>query len=205
MFELLSHSLYDVLRATRFRGVSLGLTRKFSRQIFSALSYLRSHGLVHCDLKPENVLLCSTDRTAVKLIDFGELVLGRGDERFHLRAEPILPSRRGDPRLAVRMPADVWSLGCIMVELHSGKPLFPGKDEREQLRKITEALGEVPREMVERCAPERRARAFRFRPGSEFGRETARPRFESPPVDHRRRRPRVRGEAKERRRGGGGG
>ena len=173
VFELLSHSLYDVLRATRFRGVSLGLTRKFSRQIFSALSYLRSHGLVHCDLKPENVLLCSTDRTAVKLIDFGSSCwAGETSDftyvqsRFYRAAEVILGLPYG-------CPADVWSLGCIMVELHSGKPLFPGKDEREQLRKITEALGEVPREMVERCAPERRAAHF----GSGLGPSSdARPR-----------------------------
>jgi dual specificity tyrosine-phosphorylation-regulated kinase 1 len=165
VFELLSHSLYDVLRATRFRGVSLGLTRKFSRQILSALSYLRSHGVVHCDLKPENVLLCSTDRSAVKLIDFGSSCwAGETSDftyvqsRFYRAAEVILGLPYG-------CPADVWSLGCIMVELHSGKPLFSGKDEREQLRKITEALGEVPREMVERCPPERRAAHFGAGPG----------------------------------------
>jgi len=49
VFELLSHSLYDVLRATSFAGVSLCLVRKFSRQMLSALSYLKSHGVVHLD------------------------------------------------------------------------------------------------------------------------------------------------------------
>ena len=102
--------------------------------------------------------------------------------RFYRAAEVILGLPYG-------CPADVWSL------VHHGrtaqrKPLFSGKDEREQLRKITEALGEVPREMVERCAPERRA-AHLVPARARVRRETARPRFESPPLDHRRRRPRV--------------
>jgi dual specificity tyrosine-phosphorylation-regulated kinase 1 len=159
VFELLSHSLYDVLQSTAFRGVSLGLTRKFTRQILSALSYLKSLGVVHCDLKPENVLLCSTDRSAVKLIDFGSSCWSGEREftyvqsRFYRAAEVIMGLPYG-------CPVDMWSLGCIVVELHSGKLLFPGRDEREQLRKIAEALGEVPRWMVERCPPDKVAAHF---------------------------------------------
>ena len=149
VFELLSHSLYDVLRATGFRGVSLGLLRRFSRQIFSALEYLRSHGVVHCDVKPENVLLCSTDRSAVKLIDFGSscLVGETGESayvqsRFYRAAEVLLG-------LPFGCEVDAWSLGCVMIELHGGKPAFPGVDERDQLEKIVEALGAPPSEMLD--------------------------------------------------------
>ena len=164
VFELLSHSLYDVLRATGFRGVSLGLLRRFSRQIFSALEYLRSHGVVHCDVKPENVLLCSTDRSAVKLIDFGSscLVGETGESayvqsRFYRAAEVLLG-------LPFGCEVDAWSLGCVMIELHGGKPAFPGVDERDQLEKIVEALGAPPSEMLdegERRRARRGARASR--------------------------------------------
>ena len=154
VFELLSHSLYDVLRATGFRGVSLGLLRRFSRQIFSALEYLRSHGVVHCDVKPENVLLCSTDRSAVKLIDFGSscLVGETGESayvqsRFYRAAEVLLG-------LPFGCEVDAWSLGCVMIELHGGKPAFPGVDERDQLEKIVEALGAPPSEMLDEGSAE---------------------------------------------------
>ena len=159
VFELLSHSLYDVLRATSFRGVSLALVRKFSFQILHALRYLKSHGVVHLDLKPENVLLCSTDRSRVKLVDFGssrwvnETALSQtyyAQSRFYRAAEVLLG-------LPCGCPADAWSLGCIMVEMHGGKPLFPGRDERHQLAKITETLGGVPADMFAAASAERRA------------------------------------------------
>ena len=157
VFELLSHSLYDVLRSTSFKGVSLGLVRKFARQIFSALSFLRSIGVVHCDVKPENVLLVSADRSAVKLIDFGSSCFV-GDtpdftyvqSRFYRAAEVILGLPYG-------VEIDTWSLGCVLVEMHAGTPLFPGRDERDQLGKIAEALGPVPAWMRERCPPEKRS------------------------------------------------
>lgn len=159
VFELLSHSLYDVLRATSFRGVSLALVRKFSFQILHALRYLKSHGVVHLDLKPENVLLCSTDRSRVKLVDFGssrwvnETALSQtyyAQSRFYRAAEVLLG-------LPCGCPADAWSLGCIMVEMHGGKPLFPGRDETHQLAKITETLGGVPADMFAAASAERRA------------------------------------------------
>ena len=73
VFELLSYNLYDLLRNTSFRGVSLNLTRKFAHQMCTALMFLSNPHLsiIHCDLKPENILLCSPKRSAIKIIDFG--------------------------------------------------------------------------------------------------------------------------------------
>lgn len=73
VFELLSYNLYDLLRNTNFRGVSLNLTRKFAQQMCTALSFLSLPDLqiIHCDLKPENILLCSPKRSAIKIVDFG--------------------------------------------------------------------------------------------------------------------------------------
>lgn len=73
VFELLSYNLYDLLRNTNFRGVSLNLTRKFAQQMCTALLYLSTPELniIHCDLKPENILLCNPKRSAIKIVDFG--------------------------------------------------------------------------------------------------------------------------------------
>ena len=73
VFELLSYNLYELLRNTNFRGVSLNLTRKFAQQLCTALLYLSTPeiNVIHCDLKPENILLCNPKRSAVRIVDFG--------------------------------------------------------------------------------------------------------------------------------------
>lgn len=48
VFELLSYNLYDLLRNTNFRGVSLNLTRKFAQQLCTALLFLNTPGNVEC-------------------------------------------------------------------------------------------------------------------------------------------------------------
>ena len=70
-FEMLSMNLYEFVKSNNFAGLSLNLVRRFAAQMLSALSYMKSHRLVHCDLKPENVLLRGGGRGAVKVIDFG--------------------------------------------------------------------------------------------------------------------------------------
>ena len=73
VFELLSYNLYDLIRNTNFKGVSLNLTRKFAHQLCNALQFLSSKKLsiIHCDLKPENILLVNPRRSQIKIVDFG--------------------------------------------------------------------------------------------------------------------------------------
>ena len=73
VFELLSYNLYELLRDTKFHGVSLNLVRKFARQLLHTLDYSAKHagGIIHCDLKPENILLRNSRHSAIKVIDFG--------------------------------------------------------------------------------------------------------------------------------------
>ena len=77
VFELLSYNLYELLRNTNFRGVSLNLTRKFAQQLCTALLFLSTPeiNVIHCDLKPENILLCNPKRSAIRIVDFGSSCL----------------------------------------------------------------------------------------------------------------------------------
>jgi dual specificity tyrosine-phosphorylation-regulated kinase 2/3/4 len=43
---------------------------------------------------------------------------------------------------------DMWSFGCILVELHTGNPIFPGENEVEQMQLIMAALGEPPEKLL---------------------------------------------------------
>jgi len=157
VFELLSYNLYDLLRNTNFRGVSLNLTRKFAHQMCSALLFLSSPELsiIHCDLKPENILLCSPKRSAIKIVDFGSSCqLGKRiyqyiQSRFYRSPEVLL----GIP---YDMAIDMWSLGCILVEMHTGEPLFTGSNELDQMNKIVEVLGMPPKHLLDNAVKVRK-------------------------------------------------
>lgn len=57
IFELLSHTIFDILQKNQFRGFNMALLRVITEQLLSAMSVLHKGGIIHCDLKPENVLL----------------------------------------------------------------------------------------------------------------------------------------------------
>ena len=150
VFEMLSYNLYDLLRHTTFKGVSLNLIRKFGKQILKALCFLalRDVSVIHCDLKPENILLRHPKRSAIKLIDFGsscrdgQTVYSYIQSRFYRSPEVLL----GCPYSTA---IDMWSLGCILVEMHTGEPIFSGQDEADQIVKIYELLGPPPTHMIQ--------------------------------------------------------
>lgn len=106
--------------------------------------------IIHCDLKPENILLCNPKRSAIKIIDFGSSCqLGQRiyqyiQSRFYRSPEVLL----GIP---YDMSIDMWSLGCILIEMHTGEPLFSGVNEFDQMMKIVEVLGVPPRHILEQA------------------------------------------------------
>jgi len=149
VFELLSFNLYDLIRNTHFRGVSLNLMRKFAQQIVHSLVFLSSPrvSVIHCDLKPENILLKNPKRTGLKLIDFGSSC------KIGKTMYPYIQSRfYRSPEVLLGLPydqaIDMWSFGCIMYELHTGDPIFNGSSEQDQMFKISEVCGLPPDHML---------------------------------------------------------
>ena len=70
-FELLSLNLYELTRKNKFAGFSIHLVRRFAYSILKCLEALNENKIIHCDLKPENVLLKQQSRSGIKVIDFG--------------------------------------------------------------------------------------------------------------------------------------
>ncbi|XP_035243857.1 dual specificity tyrosine-phosphorylation-regulated kinase 3 isoform X1 [Anguilla anguilla] len=155
-FELLSMNLYELIKRNKFQGFSLPLVRKFGLSILQCLESLQRSQIIHCDLKPENILLKQPGRSGIKVIDFGsscyehQRVYTYIQSRFYRAPEVILGARYG-------MPIDMWSLGCILAELLTGYPLFPGEDEGDQLACMMELLGLPPQKLLEQS---KRAKNF---------------------------------------------
>ncbi|KAI8365336.1 kinase-like domain-containing protein [Radiomyces spectabilis] len=148
-FECLSINLYDFIKTNNFQGFSMGLIRRFTVQILNSLTLLYKHKLIHCDLKPENILLKHPSKSTIKVIDFGsscletEKVYTYIQSRFYRSPEIILG-------MNYSMAIDMWSVGCILAELYTGYPLFPGENEQEQLACIMEILGVPQKHLVEK-------------------------------------------------------
>ncbi|PWN25818.1 kinase-like protein, partial [Jaminaea rosea] len=149
--ELLSINLYELIKANSFAGFTTGLIRRFSSQVLLSLVLMKHHRVVHCDLKPENILLKHPRKSAIKVIDFGsscfehEKVYTYIQSRFYRSPEVILG-------MNYHTAIDIWSLGCILAELYTGYPLFPGENEQEQLSCIMEVLGVPDRYLVDRSS-----------------------------------------------------
>jgi len=61
-------NLFELLKKNNFNGLSLDLIRRFAIQILQALLFLGKHSIIHCDIKPENLLLISPDKTGLNVI-----------------------------------------------------------------------------------------------------------------------------------------
>ncbi|TFK73908.1 kinase-like protein [Pluteus cervinus] len=147
VFELLSSNLYELIKQNQFQGLSTQLVKVFMAQLLDALTVLKEARLIHCDLKPENILLKSLQSPQIKVIDFGSACHERQtvytyiQSRFYRSPEVLLG-------MSYTASIDMWSLGCIAVELFLGLPLFPGTSEYNQLSRIIEMLGMPPLSML---------------------------------------------------------
>jgi len=114
----------------------------FLCQILRGLSYLHSAGIMHRDLKPMNVLV-NKDCT-LRIADFG-LARGRADDEEELSRYVVTRWYRAPELMLVRSgyfeAVDLWSVGCIHVELLTRAPLFPGDNHVDMLRRIGAVLG----------------------------------------------------------------
>ena len=125
----------------RVDGLSENRIQSILTQLLKAIHHLHQHDYIHRDIKPENIL-CRGDN--IKLADFG-LARECGDStdtcteyvstRWYRAPEILLQSKY------YGKPVDLFAVGCIMAELFSRVPLFPGNDEIDQLHKICELLG----------------------------------------------------------------
>jgi len=138
----------DMHRVIRTQDLSDDHAQYFIYQTLRALKALHSADVIHRDLKPSNLLLNAN--CDLKVCDFGlarsvKTAEPSGTEtgfmteyvatRWYRAPEIMLTFKQYTKAI------DVWSVGCILAEMLSGKPLFPGRDYHHQLTLILDVLG----------------------------------------------------------------
>jgi len=168
VFEMLSSNLYTLLEQVQFHGFSLPLVRKFSEALLRSLAFLARSDVrvIHTDMKPENICIRNPKRSAIKLIDFGSSCT-EGQQLFSYIQSRYYRSPEVLLGCGYTVAIDVWSLACVLVEMHSGTPLFSGENHIDQVRKIMALCGPPPDAMIDCFAEEKRTQLFKPASGAQ--------------------------------------
>ena len=141
VFPLLSLTLLDLLKVTKYKGFSFQIIRRFAKQLLLSQEIFDTAKIIHCDLKPENILIESEQNPYdIYIIDLGssckynKTVYTYIQSRFYRAPEVLIG-------MTYTYKIDIWSLGCIIAELYLGLPIFPGLCEYDQLRRQIKLLG----------------------------------------------------------------
>ncbi|XP_029109495.1 serine/threonine-protein kinase MAK isoform X1 [Scleropages formosus] len=142
VFEYMKENLYQLMK-DRNKLFPESVIRNIVYQILQGLSFIHKHGFFHRDMKPENLLCMGPE--LVKIADFGLAREIRSrppytdyvSTRWYRAPEVLLRSS------SYSSPIDVWAVGCIMAELYTLRPLFPGTSEVDEIFKICQVLGTV--------------------------------------------------------------
>ena len=133
--------------ALKNMGLGEGMVKKFTWQLVQGIRYCHSHRVLHRDLKPQNLLIDKEGN--LKLADFGLARAFGVPLRTYTHEVVTLWYRAPEILLGGRQYStgvDMWSVGCIFVEMCTRKPLFPGDSEIDEIFKIFRVLG-TPTEM----------------------------------------------------------
>lgn len=155
VFDLQGDSLLDTITMNKNRPFEIDVVRDCMKHIFQTLEYVHGMGIIHTDVKAENIMhpLCSGstvnesqmtyvhpgDRKVI-LIDYGSAVFGGGTysdlitSRYYRAPEVILGT-------GWSFECDVWSCGCVLMELVLGRALFNVRDDRSHLAMMETVLG----------------------------------------------------------------
>uniref|UniRef100_A0A3B3I3E1 Protein kinase domain-containing protein n=1 Tax=Oryzias latipes TaxID=8090 RepID=A0A3B3I3E1_ORYLA len=129
VYEILEESLEDFL------------IKNECKQMFQALKALKSIGVVHCDIKLDNIMFADKNSLKFKLIDFGlaveskELPIGTEIQVTRFRAPEVILG------LPLDESVDMWALGMVLACVYFGNYPFPSRTEYETIRAMVQIFG----------------------------------------------------------------
>ncbi|KAL6011127.1 Mitogen-activated protein kinase ntf6 [Asimina triloba] len=150
VYELMDTDLNQIIRSSQaltedhVQLLPVGeiqMLQAFLPFVTNQIAYIHSANVLHRDLKPSNLLVNAN--CDLKICDFG---LARTTSETDFMTEYVVTRWYRAPELLLNCSEytaaiDIWSVGCIFMEIIRREPLFPGKDYVQQLRLITELLG----------------------------------------------------------------
>ena len=150
--ELLNSNLYEISKLSQCGGTNaqyftLPRIQSITRQILNAVNFIHGLGIIHADLKPENILMKSFSECLIKVIDLGsscfvtDKLMPYVQSRSY-RAPEVVLGTKYDEKI------DIWSIGCIVAEMASGRLLFDNWSISSLLAQIESILGPIPSSMV---------------------------------------------------------
>ncbi|KAG7191173.1 hypothetical protein KM043_013969 [Ampulex compressa] len=148
VFEPLSMNLREVLKKYgKDVGLHVKAVRSYTQQLFLALKLLKRANILHADIKPDNILV-SESKLVLKLCDFGSASHAHENE-----ITPYLVSRfYRAPEIILGIPydfgIDMWSVGCTIYELYTGKIMFSGKTNNQMLKFFMDLKGKMPNKLI---------------------------------------------------------
>lgn len=143
VFEYMDKDLKKYMDSRGERGsLDPATIKSFMYQLLKGIAFCHENRVLHRDLKPQNLLI--NNKGQLKLADFG-LARAFGIPVNTFSNEVVtLWYRAPDVLLGSRTyntSIDIWSAGCIMAEMYSGRPLFPGTTNEDQLQRIFRLMG----------------------------------------------------------------
>lgn len=143
-----SENFYQELKNDGFKGMDIKLVQKCAFQILEALRDFHLIDVVHCDLKPENLIFEDGEtKENLKVLDFGSSCFVNTklhnyiQSRYYRAPEVVL-------MLGYNTKIDIWSFGAIVFEMLTAEPLFPGSTENDLLNFMIGVLGDPPKEYL---------------------------------------------------------
>jgi len=153
VFEYMERNLRETLyKFGRNVGIAIGAVHTYSKQLLCALRHLSLHGVVHADIKPDNILV-NANYSMLKLCDFGSAFLETDSEKD--TPTPYMVSRYYRPPevilgLEFDKSVDLWSVAVTLAELFTGSVLFTGTSNNDMLKRFMDCLGPFSNKMLRR-------------------------------------------------------
>ncbi|XP_024144381.1 cyclin-dependent kinase-like 2 isoform X2 [Oryzias melastigma] len=145
VFEFVDRTLLNDLEQNP-SGLDLDTARQYLYQILRATDFCHQQNVIHRDIKPENILISHTG--VVKLCDFGFARTMTSPPESAVYTDYVATRWYRAPELLVGdikygKPVDVWAVGCLIIEMLTSQPLFPGESDLDQIHHIVRCFGNL--------------------------------------------------------------